>query len=65
MMRFTARFYFRNITFTLDRSEYSATSSTEIANYTSSYATVSKEIVDMEIGMCQGAEQSDNTATAQ
>jgi hypothetical protein len=39
--------------------------STEPANYTSSSAAVSKEIVDMEIGMCQGAEQSDNTATAQ
>ena len=36
--------------------------STEPANYTSSYATGSKEIVDMEIGMCQGAEQSDTTA---
>jgi hypothetical protein len=35
---------------------------TESANCTSSYATGSKEIVDMEIGMCQGAEQSDTTA---
>ena len=38
---------------------------TEPANYTSSIATGSKEIVDMKIGMCQDAEQSDTTTTAE
>jgi hypothetical protein len=32
--------------------------STEPMNYTSSYTTRSKEIVDAEIGMCQGAEKA-------
>jgi hypothetical protein len=34
----------------------------EPANYTGSYTTASKEIVDTEIEICQGAEKSIGTA---